>query len=523
MSFNRGTLKNEFENEDYDLEKEEVTPFILKEQPQSQQGWLGRMGGWVRWAAGVVYSYVIKPAAQETREAAKNPVKVSLALMSSIPPAFYAMLSPGHKSAAEISKRAKEIGGSKAWAEWWYHMSPFNRSRSVLNAISSLDINYKLARDYTPKAIKNLVNDMKEFSKSPIGKATQILFGFTAAVAMGFMAYETCGWLAPFVGNIIEEIIGATVGLINLGIFFFTRYVGVKNTITWINNHFNEDRKFQKELIDDLKRVKKEHKKDFDHTINERLLLEGQNGLNQDTVYAILDDLIQLMNDHPEYIRTKNCLDHAGLVLDATFALTVAIFVFPTFNQKFIDAIITVEDLISGTQKFNQLSDFAKIATGTIPALISSMLFFISGLYLRETIVDNLPQHPAGMTKLLIENGLACGSMQSVAQGIVSNPHNIFSSILSKGQVSSTFIALNAIGALTVNGRSSIRQVYGSPNGKNTTLDDLIKWLSANELTKQNTQSLRLFHRPPANQNRRTLFREESSIPLLNPVNASPE
>lgn len=441
----------------------------------ASQSWLNWTTGRLR-AAGNSF---VNQTGQSVVNAIKKPHLSIPAFVSAMPTAFYAMLNPSHKTALEASKN---------WPVWWGKMSWFNKTRTILNGVASLDVNYKLALDYTPKAVQKFAEDLKTFKANPIGKSIVMGGATSAAFASAFLGYEA--W--EFLPSLSAAVVGGAAGTCTLGIYLVTRYVAIKTTITRTQSIFDADKKIQKKLINDLNHLKPIFREELDET------LEGQTLHDRDTILKLIQDFNQFIVNHPGCIQKKSTLETAGQVFDAVFALLITPAVFTLFNQKFLDGLQTFETMITGTEKIAGLPNWSKGLMGTIPGAISGMLYYNSALDVREAFLKNFRRNATGTLIvgtliIFLENICASESNQSIAEAIANDPANHFSWIIptinsSYGQI---YPILNAAGAFAVNAKSHLRYAYGDINKDRPKVDDLVKWLESNQLAKEECRSLR--------------------------------
>ncbi len=387
-------------------------------------------------------------------------------LATSIPSAVNALV-------AETNANPKEIVNPA----WWRSLTPGKLTLSLANTSASLVINVIMNMLFFPLAAQSFIKNIKEFKKAPTTNIAAILLGLGGAVGAATIAYDAFLW---FPGTNMGVAIASAAALFNFSVYVATRYVGASKSLQRLASLLDPDHRTQQDFADKLNHLNPEYQHEMQTLFNdlrsEHLSdLPADKPLNISQIEDIVEDLATALSQmalaHPNLIQDRKLsetfVNGTLTLIDLVFAVAaIGAPAYLTFMQAGFKGVNKVSEVVSG-QSLNDLNDWAKRGIGFVPGLASGLLYGISALELRTTIVETakaLYQHPTplnlvGTTILCVANALSNSSMFNVATSIVEDPHNLI--FMNRGSTAANiFIGLNATAGVVVNTNTTFKKAY---------------------------------------------------------------
>ncbi len=369
--------------------------------------------------------------------------------------------------------------------EWWNSLSANIKFLSVMNGFFSMSINVFVQRDYIPQALNELRMGLSKCFNSPydfLANFATLISSGAAAFSFGAISQGASTWMGKK---------GAFIpGMASFGTSFATRYPSVKKAPHKILGIFKKERRFQKELAEQLRHLRPQYEREFNQLIETRQYKLK----NQDII-----ELLMLFNEKFEnkpraeifypsssWSPLKNQLI---LFLDLSFATLIASTAFLTFTQKGFDGANAIAHF--SHRDLNNLAMLDQFAIGAVGGAVSAMLYANSGLNfmptlryvsselfwdlasasrrftsnpiqtLKETTED--PQRFFRFLKLslaLLFVWRSSSSMVTVGNGVVRNKKGIFSPLFQFWVPYGTaFPTLNGLGCMAIHLTSTINQL----------------------------------------------------------------
>jgi len=406
---------------------------------------------------------------------------------SSIPTAVNAML--GIYSGWSAAKWGQDPLG------WWDSMPTWAGIVSGLAGYCSWDVNTDQAKYFVPRAFEKVKNDLANLSEDTAKKLISMALGSGAAIAQSIIAYESFAWLGV-AGAGWAIGVGAVFGVITFITYAASRTNGVERCFDLISDLFSRTGQLKSGLVAALKHLDQ----DQQATLLDELKLDHLPELPKDPTEeqqqaydheceALLESLRVSFRNHPEWCRNDTWLETGGRLFDFALAALVAITSGNIFFQKSLDGVA----LFVGEVALANSPLFLRIMIGSL-GLISSFLYFISALNIREAICSGLKNDTWNTLLSLLKNGIACFSMKTVVNGIISNPRNFFG--LSRVSTYGAFLPLlGALDALMTNLSSSLGlraiELAANAEAHDPTVGDLTKWIATKKhFTDEETSHL---------------------------------
>lgn len=409
------------------------------------------------------------------------------ALATSIPNAVNALVAESNANPKEIVNPA-----------WWRSLTPGKLALSLSNTSASLVINVIMNMLFFPLAAQSFVKNIKEFKKAPSTNLIAILLGLGGAVGAATIAYDAFLW---FPGTNAGITIASAAALFNFSVYIATRYVGASKTLQRIASLLDPDHRTQQDFADKLQHLNPAYQHEmqtlFNELRNEHFAnLPADKALNISQIEDLVEDLATALSQmalaHPQLIEDRKLsetfVNGALTLVDLVFAVAaIGTPAYLTFMQAGFKGVNKVSEVTSG-QSLNDLNEWAKRGIGFIPGLASGLLYGISALELRTTIVETtkaLYQHPTplhlvGTTILCVANALSNSSMFNVATSIIDDPHNLV--FMKRGSTAANiFIGLNATAGVVVNTNTTFKKAFLSSDltpERLTNIQQLSQYLS---------------------------------------------
>lgn len=215
--------------DDVDLDSDGVAPSYAEDD-----------NSWCTWACSAI-SQSCQAVANNVVFAVKNPLQTAKSLsiaaiagVTAAPSALNALAMPSGESPDKIGP------------EWWDKMSDLLKSLSVINAASSLGINFLMNKLFIPTAWNKIISTTrKEIPENLFA----MLFGLGGAVAAGAIAYNAFLWMP------MGYATASVPAFISFVVTLASRYIGVKNVFKRIHNWFSDDAKAQVKFADELEHI----------------------------------------------------------------------------------------------------------------------------------------------------------------------------------------------------------------------------------------------------------------------------
>lgn len=473
-------------DEEIDLEGGEGLALIPRQARQ----------GWCAWIGTGVYNYTVKPVVNTALYAWHHPFIAGAAAVTAATPALTALANPAG------------ITPDKLGADWWNNMNTLKRLHSLTNCGSSFTINAIMNAAFLTSFWDELVKSIgKTFDSTGdfLDNGLSIVFAAGGAIAQAAIAYNAFLWLPAGVAT------ASVPALISFSITLASRYLGVKGIFRQLHHMFNEDAKTQAEFADALDHIDESYLEQLHHEFNNLVaslperrdtrrteiqaeLLKSSDQLPdkkrkelEKELNAIADgapvtkdefeyiekeiarSMTNLIQDHPDLIKDKTCLEYLGKYSFTFFKLSFAFFLigapyFLTFMQKGFDGVNTLSkfagnDLVT-------MNAWVRRLIGFIPGLASGMMAFNQATQVWDTLVlflKHLYAKPGDIPfaiPVTAAIGFAASSPQNVALGVLKNPDNI-TGFHNGNTAGTTYEVLNALaGGGVVNGNISIKRAF---------------------------------------------------------------
>jgi hypothetical protein len=257
--------------------------------------------------------------------------------------------------------------------------------------------------------------------------------------------------------------------LTTLAITFAGRYIGIRVFFNRLSVLLNADARLQKSFADMIEHIDKEHIARIEALLAD-IMREAlpeknmQEPLTDDEFQRVLlafsVRLEQYLVENRDVINDKTTAENIGNIAAALADLSLGLLFFSsafmTFTQKGFDGVNTIYKMATKESLSNMFAVF-KTLIGVVPGLASAIFYGVAAFDFRKKLVNTCkfmynnpsPRNLLIGTGLFVTNGLAAGSMTSIAKGIVDNPDNIFQ--LSENEYGKIFIADQTAGGLSVN------------------------------------------------------------------------
>jgi hypothetical protein len=400
----------------------------LAAQNENEGGFFGRLNS-IGSAFKAVAAIIAKATKYGAQYAWSNPLSTILSIVTSAPSAVNALAAPSGINPANIG------------SIWWNSISGFTKTYSVLCMLSSFLINLITHLLVLPLAWHKFHGAILDMRKGPKQAATNSLalyfsgFGALAAGAIGYSAFQ---WL-PY-----GKFTAIPIALANALINFATRFISMIVVLTLLTNMLLGHSRLQNRFADTLAHINDNYREliqlESDHIIaaiqqNHLINSPFDDEQYQKMTRKLSRKLIALTQLHSDLIdepsTRSTVFKYSSLALNGSFALMCASAGFITFAQKGFDGVNIIANLLAN----NPLDSMQAVYKGLIGASpgFSTAIFYgknsFDFVHMASSLISYLyvkPVHLFTATGLLAANGFASASMNSVAQGIVNNPLNMF-------------------------------------------------------------------------------------------------
>lgn len=459
----------------------------------TRPGWLGRIWGGIKTVG---------------RFIAQNKLSTFLAFVTAAPNAINALAAPSGVNPANIN------------SEWWAKLLPITKVYSIVSMASSFLINFIMHLLVLPLAwqkFRGAISDMRKGPWFAFKNGVALYFGSFGALAAGAIGYNSFLWL-PY-GKFTALPIAAT----NLLIHFATRFPSLIAVEDLAEGVLKGEISLQQHFAETLQHINHYELPLIEEQLQIIILRMEQNraligqpfdeDAYQKLTRKLSRRLTQLSQAHPDLIQKpvthEYIIKYTGLLTCVTFALASATSGFMTFAQKGFDGVNILARLLANNPLDDMHPGF-KALIGASPGF-STAIFYGKNSFDFPRIMTKLIkelykkpiQIPAALG-LLAANGFASASMNSVAQGVVNNPNNMFGLKLDTPGI--LYITGTTIAGATANTNNSINKAFLSPaptSPEQISLPIFIQHLrdTENRLSPKTVQALRNFthFQPPIN------------------------
>jgi len=326
---------------------------------------------------------------------------------ASIPNAFNAMIS--------ISGWSAEKFGSNP-SGWWQNMPTIKGLYSIATGLLSWHVNTDQSNYFVPRAFKKVSDDIKKCNKNPIKKTLALSLGTGAAIAQAIISYESCAWLGPIAGSGWANLFGGIFGTLNFVTYAASRTAGVESCFDLASNLFSRTGQLKRSVAKALNHL----------SYTDQEILTSQLALqhlpqNEDEVEELLENIRLGFRSNPNWHRSDNWQERGLIGFDVAVATLMLISSSGIFFQKSLDGV----SLFAGKEKIENSGLFLQILIGSL-GTVSSFLYFISALNIREKIITGLKNDSWPTIGFILETIIASASMLTVVNGVEANPDNFF-------------------------------------------------------------------------------------------------
>ncbi|MDX1901041.1 MAG: hypothetical protein SFW66_03430 [Gammaproteobacteria bacterium] len=331
------------------------------------------------------------------------------AFASATSAAFNAMLGPS-------GWNAEQFGNSPSG--WIDSMPLWKTVYSFVAMLTSLDINTKFAEYFVPEAFHKLHEDFSDFyANNPVKKVISTASGFFAAIPFAMITYESFAWLQNVANTAWSTTVGSIMGLAALTNTTASRKIGIDRFFDCVSGLFSRTEQAKKKFIAQLKHLSAEQRETFESELEEKHF--DHLPKTQEESEAFIEALHNILTEH-DWHRSDNWLEISAQIFDAALATLMFISSAPIFFEKGLSGIA----LIAGKEALANSPIFLKWLIGSLGS-ISSCLYFISALSMRESIWAALKTDPRFAILTILKNIPAGMAMFTVAKGVL-NKDNFF-------------------------------------------------------------------------------------------------
>ncbi|WP_052117509.1 hypothetical protein [Legionella norrlandica] len=318
--------------------------------------------------------------------------------------------------------------------EWWLSMSLEHQAFLVASSGIFLMVGTATRFKYFHSMMDNLRRIFANFCSSISG------FAYNSSILLVSGISATPSAALGYYGSIwAGKIIASSAAFSNFIMTAALRIVFIPNFITSMVNLINKDRRFQKQMLSQLKHLKPDDLEEF----NQSLLKQcSEEGINEDVVNAMLEKIynkaFQIELEHPE----KSLFNQPSMMeittdnLKLLFATAIggilsgAFFIF--ISQSGYKGTELICQSISQNCELDNLSYIYKLGISITPGITAAIVAFMSGFEFVEKIIGSIYRHltqkPSDIIKVVLMIGcclLTAMSLMNAAKSIASGP-NLF-------------------------------------------------------------------------------------------------